>query len=91
MEVRKKVDTIKVDYRCPKCGKGFLRPTGQVLYSNPLQYPHRCNNNDCDYGETFTDKSYPYIDYEFDSKIRLIGGNRVDLIAGKGDDDFCVD
>lgn len=90
MEVRKRVHTVKVDFRCPKCGNGFLRPTGTVLTSNPPQYPHKCNNNDCDYGETFN-KAYPYIDYEFDSKIRLVGGNRVDLIAGKGDDDFCID
>jgi hypothetical protein len=64
MEERKEVKTIKVDYLCPKCGKGYLRPTGQVFTTNPPQYPHRCNNPECDYGETFMGIAYPYFDYE---------------------------
>jgi hypothetical protein len=64
MEVKNEVKTVRVDYLCPKCEKGFLRPTGQVLSSNPPQYPHKCNNPDCDYYETFMGKTYPYIIHE---------------------------
>jgi hypothetical protein len=56
------VTTVRVDFKCPKCEEGFLRPNGRVLTSNPLQYPHICNNMNCDYNETFN-KIYPYIDY----------------------------
>jgi hypothetical protein len=91
MEVRKRVHTVKVDYRCPKCGNGFLRPTGRVLTSYPPQYPHKCNNPECDYGETFMDKTYPFINYEFDDTIKIQNGNTVDIVHGKGDDEFCVE
>lgn len=53
MEVKNEVKTVRVDYLCPKCEKGFLRPTGQVQTAYPPQYPHKCNNPDCDYYETF--------------------------------------
>jgi len=42
METRRKVKTIEVDYKCPNCDTGFLRPTGQVLTSFPAQYRHCC-------------------------------------------------
>lgn len=64
MEERKVVETVWVDYKCPKCNNGYLRGTGVVLTSNPPQCPHKCNNKDCDYGETFRDKTYPYLDYQ---------------------------
>ena len=59
METTKEVKTIQVDYECPKCEVGKLRPTGQKLLSNPPQYPHKCT--ECDFTETFRDKTYPYI------------------------------
>ena len=62
METRKEVKQVQVDYQCPKCKKGYLRPTGMALTTYPPQFPHKCNN--CDYMETFRDKQYPYIDYE---------------------------
>jgi len=62
MEEIKEVKTFKVDYKCPKCGKGYLRPTGTVLTSYPPQYPHKCTK--CDYMETFMDKTYPYYTYK---------------------------
>ena len=64
METRIDVKMVKVDFECPKCKNGFLRHTGAVLTTYPPMYPHHCNNPECDYGETFTDKSYPYIDHE---------------------------
>jgi hypothetical protein len=91
MEIRRKVDTVKVDFKCPKCLKGFLRPTGTVLTSYPPQYPHRCNNADCDYQQTFSDKTYPYIDHVFDDSIQIRNGNTIDIVHGKGDDEHCVD
>ena len=61
METRKELKTIEVDYKCPKCGKGKLRPTGKKLLSHPPKYPHKCT--ECDHKETFIN-TYPYIDYE---------------------------
>lgn len=63
MEIRRKVSAINVDYKCPKCNNGFLRPTGLVLASNPPLFPHECNNKDCNYKERFHGIKYPYIDY----------------------------
>lgn len=60
MEKRQEVRTLQVDYECPVCKSGMLRPNGQVFSSNPLQYGHVCNV--CDYTQTFT-VTYPYIDY----------------------------
>lgn len=64
MEETIKVQTVQVDFKCPKCETGYLRPTGTVLTSYPPQIPHLCNNPACDYGETFRDKMYPYISHE---------------------------
>ena len=64
MEVRKEVKPIRIDYLCPRCKTGYLRPSGTVLTTYPPMYPHTCNNEECDYGETFTDKSYPYLIWE---------------------------
>jgi len=64
MEQRIEVKTIQVDFKCPKCISGFLRPTGMVLSTYPPQYPHKCNNPNCDYHERFMEVSYPYTTYE---------------------------
>lgn len=62
-EISREVRPIQVDYQCPKCGIGFLRPTGVCYTSNPPQYPHVCNNPDCEYSENIWSKTYPYIKY----------------------------
>lgn len=64
MEVRKEAKTIHVDYQCPKCKKGYLRPMGNVLTTNPPIHPHKCNNPQCDFREDFK-FTYPYVDYEY--------------------------
>lgn len=61
MEEIKKVEIVQVDYKCPKCEEGYLRPTGTCFTTNPPMYPHRCTH--CNYAETFTGKTYPYIDH----------------------------
>ena len=61
MEITKEVKVTQVDYKCPKCKRGRLRPTGSALLSRP-PYLHKCNNTVCDYEETFESKIYPYID-----------------------------
>jgi len=61
MEIKKDVKQIMIDFQCPKCKEGYLRPTGQVFTTNPPMIPHMCNKIGCDYGETFRDKSYPRI------------------------------
>lgn len=63
-EIRSEVKEVEVDYLCPRCNKGYLRPTGMVLATYPPQFPHFCNNPDCDYTETFRDIRYPYIEYK---------------------------
>ena len=61
MEIKKEVKTVEIDYKCPKCKVGRLRPTGVKQMTYPPKYPHKCTN--CDYTETFRN-TYPYIDYE---------------------------
>jgi hypothetical protein len=76
MEVKNEVKTIRVDFLCPKCEKGFLRPTGNVLTTYPAQYPpqypHKCNNPDCDYVQTFGNV-YPYVIHEPINLLTLLG------------------
>lgn len=62
-EEKKQVVNIRVDYKCPKCDKGYLRPMGTVFTTNPPIIPHKCNNENCDYGESFN-ITYPYMDKE---------------------------
>lgn len=61
MEFGEEVKTIQVDYECPNCEVGRLRPNGNVLSTYPAQYPHSCNV--CDYTKTFN-KTYPYLEYQ---------------------------
>lgn len=63
MEIKNEVKSVQVDYRCPECKIGFLRPTGIVYSTYPPKFPHKCNNINCNYMETFTDKKYPYVEY----------------------------
>lgn len=63
-EIRRNVKIVEVDYKCPECTTGYLRPTGTVYTTYPPMIPHRYNNPFCNHGETFTSKQYPYIDYE---------------------------
>ncbi len=68
MEERKEVKEILVDFRCPKCGVGFLRPTGTCLTSYPPIFPHKCNGESCDY-ETSFKQVYPRTEYEEIEKL----------------------
>lgn len=65
-EKRIELKPIQVDFKCPKCMIGYLRPTNVSYMSNPPQYPHQCT--DCIYSETFNIK-YPYIEYEKLNKL----------------------
>lgn len=62
-ELNHKVETIAVDFQCPECLTGRLRPTGRRYPMNPPKFPHKCNNPECTYIETF-EITYPYIDYK---------------------------
>lgn len=42
---------------CDKCKEGTMIPTGEVLMSNPVQCPHRCEN--CGNIQNYN-VSYPY-------------------------------
>lgn len=42
MEKVARVDTLVVDNICDECKEGVMRPTGEVLQSNPPQYVHKC-------------------------------------------------
>ena len=50
----------QVDQRCPVCNKGWMRPTGIVLTTEPPQYPHKCSS--CGY-EAVYPMRYPYTVY----------------------------
>ena len=61
MEEVKEVKIVMVDYKCPICKDGYLRPLDSVLASYPPIYPHQCT--DCDYAESIVGKVYPYPKY----------------------------
>ena len=60
-EVKERVNTFVVRYRCDVCDKGYLESTGVALTSYPPQYPHDCSN--CGKGKVFNQK-YPYNIYK---------------------------
>jgi hypothetical protein len=31
-------------YICDKCGKGYMKATGQIDWYNVIRYPHVCTN-----------------------------------------------
>src|ERR1035437_1371706 len=83
MEERQEVKTIQVDYKCPRCPTGYLRPTGIICDNNPPTYPHKCNNPECDYSKIMKNKQYPYIEHEpLDSSIQIRDGNNIFNIKG---------
>ena len=89
---RREVRVFQVDYKCPKCGNGYLRPTGIVCSMNPPKRPHKCSNPDCDYAETIIGNAYPYIEFEpIEDSLMILYGNEVNFVHGKGDKEFCVD
>ena len=57
-EIMYQVRTYEVDFKCDVCGKGFYRPTGTVLLTDPLQYPHKCTV--CGSQMAVTGHTYPY-------------------------------
>jgi hypothetical protein len=70
---RTEVRVFQIDYKCPKCGIGYLRPTGIICSANPPMHPHKCSNPDCDYAETIVGNTYPYVGYEsIDYKHKLL-------------------
>jgi hypothetical protein len=83
-EERLNVKTIQVDYKCPKCIKGYLRPIMMTYGSPDIQYPHRCNNHDCDY-KIVLPVRYPYIEYiPEDWQLTIIdAGNEVNITNPK--------
>lgn len=59
MEEKNEIKIFQVDYKCPKCAKGYLRPTNEAMDGNSPQHPHECNNPKCKHKETFN-VTYPY-------------------------------
>ena len=58
-EETKEVKTFMVYYKCDVCKIGYMQPTGLMLQSMPPQFPHKCDNKDCDHHENFTGLKYP--------------------------------
>jgi len=83
MEEKREVRTFEVDFKCPKCNIGYLRPTGIAVGSTPMQYPHKCSN--CDYHKIIKDRQYPYLVYEplNDGSITIVMNDTVEHIHGK--------
>lgn len=47
-----------IDYRCPECQNGWMRPTGETdVTRTPNKFLHECNQ--CGY-EDYLDRVYPY-------------------------------
>ena len=67
METRTEVRTFKVQYKCPKCEQGHLEFIGTRWVFNI----HKCDNKECGHHEKFSDKKYPFIEYEMD-KIKSL-------------------
>ena len=59
-ELSKEAHVYNVSYICDECGKGEMRPTGEMLASHPPQFPHKCNN--CGAKNVFG-RQYPQITY----------------------------
>lgn len=84
MEKKREVKTFEVDFRCPKCNIGYLRPTGIAVGGYPIRYPHVCNNPECDYHEIMKGYTYPYIVYEpIDTRIRIVMDGAINTIQGR--------
>jgi hypothetical protein len=60
------VRPVQIDYRCDACGEGYYRPTGIMLTSSPLQFPHICNK--CGDTKTFIEK-YPTLRYVLEGTL----------------------
>ena len=83
MEERQEVKTIQVDYKCPRCSTGYLRPVGIMCDNHPPAYLHKCNNPECDYHEVIKNNKYPYVEYEpLNSDIQIREGNNIINIKG---------
>lgn len=57
-EEKYKVNTYEIDFKCDVCGKGYMRPTGRVYPTYPMQYSHRCNF--CGAEMESYEHAYPY-------------------------------
>ena len=57
-EEKYKVTTYEIDFKCDVCEEGYMRPTGEVLLTFPMQYPHRCNH--CGAEMIVREHTYPY-------------------------------
>ena len=45
MEKEIEVKTFKVNYICDECKYGgIMQPSGNALLTDPMLYPHKCNN-----------------------------------------------
>lgn len=67
MEEKTPLKSFRVDYKCPKCNIGYMRPTNRhrMKKITPGQYEHECNNHNCKYVQNFH-KEYPYFEYEYE-------------------------
>lgn len=58
-EIKYKVQTYEIDFKCDVCGKGWYRSTGEVYTTYPAQYPHKCTV--CGAEMVVTGHTYPYV------------------------------
>lgn len=59
-EIEKEVKQVLVEYFCDLCHTGKMKPTGVALLTYPAQYPHVCDNPECEERDRFG-KTYPYL------------------------------
>lgn len=72
METRTEVRTVKVKFKCPKCEHGHLEFIGTRWVFNV----HKCDNKECGHHEKFSDKKYPFFEYQELKKQELLSSSR---------------
>ena len=60
-EIKKPVKSIRIDYMCDVCKKGYMSPNGELLTMDPPHYWHKCKS--CGTEQALV-KSYPCIEWE---------------------------
>jgi hypothetical protein len=61
MEVRKRIETFRVHFKCPECDYGYLVYKNGIFLTYPPKFKHICDNKKCGHTEDFT-LTYPYME-----------------------------
>ncbi len=62
-EVEYEVKRIEVYKKCPECKIGHMMTTGEIEFTTPLLFIHKCDM--CGYTDKFK-HTYPYTEYRYE-------------------------